>query len=112
MIEQELHEYINISDNLNQNDKFKYLKAIFDKHFSLENMSNLLTYYDFQLIVSNAKSNFVKMPTPMSISNQEVYPTEVSHVAMIEAILLYLHKHDVLKRRVDIDFTTKIGKQK
>lgn len=109
-IEQELREYIENAYNMNRDDKFFYLKAIFDKHFAMEKKEHLLTMADFNLIVSDAKSNYVQLALPASISNKEVYPNDAPHIAMINSIISHLNKFDVLKRFVKIDITTRTNR--
>lgn len=109
-IEQELRQYVEDSANLNRNDRYTHLKAIFDKHFSMEKTEHLLTMGDFQGIISNAKSQFANLTLPASISNREVYPSEAPHILMIESVISYLNKSQVLKKLVRIDFTTRTNK--
>lgn len=109
-IEAELRQYIEDAQNLSRQDKYIHLKAIFDKHFAMEKTNHLLTMSDFQLIISNAKSNFVQLTLPAKISNRDVYANDVPHIAMIEAVISHLNRYDVLKRLVKIDITTKTNK--
>ena len=81
--------------------------AIFDKHFAMEQTEHLLNMGDFQYIVSYAKSQFVNLKLPAQISKREVYPSDVPHVLIIEAVLGYLNKSKVLKKLVKIDYTTR-----
>lgn len=110
MIEQELKQYIDDAQNLTKQDRYIQLKAIFDKHFAMEKTAHLLTMNDFQLIISNAKQNFVNLPLPATISNREVYPSEAPYIGFIDALVSHLNRYDVLKRLVKIDITTKTNK--
>lgn len=109
-IEAELKQYINDAQNLSRDDKYVHLKAIFDKHFAMEKTQHLLTMSDFNLIISNAKSNYVQLALPAKISNRDVYASDAPHIAMIDAVISHLNRHDVLKRLVKIDITTKTNK--
>lgn len=104
-IEMELRQYIEDMPNLSRNDKFTYLKAIFEKHFAMEKMEHQLTRGDFHEIVSQAKSQFAGTTLPMRISKGEIYPSEVGNVLLIESVIGYLNRHNVLKRLVKIDYT-------
>jgi len=104
-IEQELRQYLEDSDNLSRQDRYTYLKAIFDKHFAMEKMEHQLTMGDFYEIISVAKSNFVNIVVPAKISKRDVYASDVPHVAMIESIIMYLNKNKLLRRLVRIDYT-------
>lgn len=109
-IEQELKQYIEDSANLSRQDRYVHLKAIFDKHFAMEKTDHLLTMGDFREIISYAKGQFIQISLPATISNKEVYPTEVPHIMMIEAVIAHLNRYKILKRLVKIDFTTKTNK--
>lgn len=109
-IEQELKQYIEDSSNLTRQDRYVHLKAIFDKHFAMEKTEHLLTMGDFQQIISYAKSQFLNITLPASISKREVYPSEVPHIMMIEAVIGYLNKSSLLRKLVKIDYTTRTNK--
>lgn len=109
-IEQELRQYVEDSPNLSRNDRYTHLKAIFDKHFAMEKTEHILTMSDFQGIISNAKSQYANLTLPAKISNREVYPSEAPHILMIEAVIGYLNKSQILRKLVRIDFTTKTNK--
>ena len=109
-IEQELRQYIEDSANLTRQDRYTHLKAIFDKHFAMEKTDHLLTMGDFQQIISYAKSQFVQIPLPAEVSKRDVYPSEVPHLMMIEAVISYLNRSKLLKKLVKIDYTTKTNK--
>lgn len=106
-IEQELRQYIEDSPNLNSQDRFVHLKAIFDKHFFMQNTKHILTMNDFQSIINYAKSHYGDIKTPAWISNREVWPNEIANIAVIEAVLSYLSMSKILNKLVKIDYTTK-----
>lgn len=109
-IEQELKQYIEDSPNLTRNDRYVHLKAIFDKHFAMEKTEHMLTMGDFHEIVSFSKSQYVQIPLPATVSNREIYPSEVGYLCMIEAVISYLNKSQILKKLVRIDYTTRTNK--
>lgn len=104
-IEQELRQYIEDSSNLTPNDRYTYLKAIFDKHFAMEKTEHQLTMSDFHDIVSFAKSQYVHLKLPVQISRRELYPSEAPHILMIESVISYLNKSKLLKKLVKVDYT-------
>lgn len=104
-IERELRQYIKDSANLDSQDRFTYLKVIFDKHLALEKTNHLLTIADFHEIVGYAKSRFPNTVFPLKISKREMYPQEATNVLLIDAVLTYLNKAGVLKKLVKIDYT-------
>lgn len=105
MIETELKQYLQDAEHLDRKDRYVHLKAIFDKHFAMENTDHLLTMGDFHEILGYAKSQYSDATLPMRISRREIYPSEVTHVLMIESILTYLNKFKLLKKLVKIDYT-------
>ena len=110
MIEQEIRQYLEDSDNLSRADRYVQLKAIFDKHLAMEKTDHLLTMGDLQFIIGTAKQNFVNLTLPATISKRELYPSDAPHVAMLEAMISYLNKAGILRKLVKIDFTTKTSK--
>lgn len=104
-IEAELRQYIEDSANLNRQDRYIHLKAIFDKHFAMEKTDHMLTMGDFKEIVSYAKSQFINLTLPAQISKREVYQSDIAHLLIVDAVLTYLNKSKVLKKLVRIDYT-------
>jgi hypothetical protein len=103
-IEQELRQFLEDSQNLSRQDKYTQLKAIFDKHFAMEKVDHMLTGGDFHDIVSYAKGQFAHLTLPVKLGKKELYPTDVPHVMMIEAVISYLNKNKLLKRLVKLDY--------
>lgn len=110
MIEKELKQYLEDAQNLNRDDRYIHLKAIFDKHFAMEQTSYLLTMSDLQFIIGTAKQNFVRMILPATVSNKDLSANDAPHVAMIDAIVSNLNKAGLLRRLVKVDITTKTSK--
>lgn len=103
-IEQELRQYLQDSPNLLPEDRFKYLMAIFNKHFGMEKLDHMLTSQDLHDIVSYAKGQYPKTTLPMKIGKKEVYGSEVPHVLMIEAVISHLNRFKLLKKLVRFDY--------
>lgn len=110
IIERELKQYLEEAQNLSRADRYIHLRAIFDKHFAMEQTSYLLTMSDLQFIISTAKQNFVQMILPATVSNKDLSANDAPHVAMVEAILSNLNKAGLLRRLVKVDITTRTGK--
>ncbi len=109
-IEAELKQYVEDAQNLSRQDRYTHLRAIFDKHFAMEKTEHVLTMSDFNGIVSYAKTHYNEISLPATISNRDVYPSDVGQLCTIEALVSYLNKFKILKRLVRIDYTTKTNK--
>lgn len=107
IIERELKKFIEESANLNKQDKYTVLRAIFDKHLAMEKVDFQLTYGDFQEIINIAKANFANSTLPLKISKRDVYHGEAPNVSMVEAVIGFLNKNKLLKRLVKFDYTGK-----
>lgn len=104
-IESDLREYLEKSDNLRNADKFQYLKAIFEKHFATEKLDHMLTKRDLFLIISGSKEEFTRQRANPHVSGKEVDKTDLRVLAVIEALVTYLNRNQLLKRLVKIDYT-------
>lgn len=104
MIEQELRAYLAEAEHLSNQDRFTHLMAIFQKHMTMEKTEHLMGVYDMRMIVDMAKSAYPGVTLPMQISKKEVYPSEVPHVLMIEAVIGYLTKNKLLKKIVNFNY--------
>lgn len=105
MAEIELRDFLNKEENLSNQDKFKTLMAIFDKHFAMEKVEHQMDIGDMRQIVDYAKGSYIQTQLPMKISKKEVYSTEVPHVLMIEAVISHLNRHELLRKLVKFDYT-------
>jgi hypothetical protein len=104
-VDREIREYLQKESNLTSDDKLKYLRALFEKHFEFQKLDHLLNYHDFHDIISYAKTKYLHIKTPALISNRHLYPSEVAHAAMIESILSHLNSKGLLKKVVKIHYT-------
>lgn len=104
-VEREIREFLEKADNLTRDDKIKYLRALFEKHFEFQKLDHLVNYYDFHYIVSCAKSNYLQIKTPALISRKHLSPHETAHVAMIQAVVGYLNQKGLLRKLIKFDFT-------
>lgn len=104
-IEQELRAYLAEERNLSNSDRLKYLMAIFNKHFGLDQTEHLLNDHDLHDIVSYAKGSYARTTLPMRISKKEVYSGDVNFVLMIEAVICHLNKNKLIKKLIKFDYT-------
>lgn len=108
-IERDLREYLEKEKNLHRQDKLEYLRKLFAKHFALDELSFLVTKNDLFHIMSSAKSEYTKLSLPLFISGRAVDSSELSSVAMIEALVSFLNKNHLLNRRPVVDYTDVSG---
>ena len=104
-VEIDLREYLKKEPNLTSEDKIKYLKAIFDKHFAISELEHSINYYDLQTIISMAKSQWVRQRLPLFVSKKEIVSTDVNSVAILESVLNYLNGNKLLRKLVSINYT-------
>lgn len=102
-VEREILEYLAKEPNLSRDDKARYLRALFNKHFEFEKLAYMINYHDFHDIVSNAKGGYLQVKP--RISSRNLYPTEIAHAAMIQSVISHLNSKGLLKKFVKIDFT-------
>jgi hypothetical protein len=103
-IERELLEYLKKEPNIRSGDRIQYLMAIINKHFELDKMEHVMTHYDFDQLISVAKTSFAQKTMPVFISCKEVHSSEIPHILMIEALIGYLNRHKLLKRLIQFDY--------
>jgi len=104
-IERDLRDYLEKEPNLNRADRLVYLKTIFNKHLEVDKLDHQVTYGDFFLILSDAKRHFTNMQVPVKLTKKQIEPNELQHIAFMESFTLYLHKKDLLKKRIGLDYT-------
>jgi hypothetical protein len=59
---------------------------------------------DLKEILDYAKYLFPITKMPINISNQTLGPEEINRVLLMEAILVYLNKNELLNKVVKIDY--------
>lgn len=104
-VERDISDYLDKELNLTENDKRRYLRALFEKHFEFEKLDHLINYHDFHLIISNAKTNYNNIK--LEISGRELYPSEIPQVAIIEAVVMHLNEKGVLRKLAKIDYRSR-----
>lgn len=101
----DLHEYLRKAENLRNEDKLNYLRALFDKHFTFTKLDHKVTKNELYNIVSDAKNNMTKQRIRPHVSGRIVDQSELPSLAMIEAFISYCNRHDLLKKNVGFDYT-------
>lgn len=66
-----------------------------------------ITYYDIQVIVSSAKTDWVNKTMPFKVSKKTVDGNDPAHVVMIESVINYLNGKGLLNTFVKIDYDEK-----
>jgi len=105
LIEREITEYLEKSDNLSHEDQRKYLRAIFDKQSQLMKLGHIVNRMDMLQMVSRSKSIFSTQTVPMFISHKKVDTSELVAVAVIEATLGYLNNKGLLNKSIKLEYT-------
>ena len=103
-IEQELRAYLDEEGNLSKQDRIIHLKAIFDKHFGMDKADYLINGSDVKDIIYKAKITYADQALPIFITKNEIFPSEVAHVLIMESLINYLNKVKLLKRLVRFDY--------
>lgn len=108
-VERDLREYLEKEKNLHRQDKLEYLRLLFDRHFQMKKLDHLITKNDLFGIISGAKSEYNNISLPLHISGRKVDTSELTAIAMIEAVVSYLNKNHLLKRLPKLDYTDASG---
>ena len=103
-IEKDLREYLEQEANLSKADKLKFLQTIFHKHLEINNLEHLVNYKDVFHIFQDARMYMVKTRFPVRITRKELETSEVAHIAIMEAFVLYLNRMHLLKKLVKFDY--------
>lgn len=111
-VEREIREYLEKHDNMIPMDRVKYLMAIYDKQFLFNQMAYELQYHEIINIISMAKSFAGKQTLPVIISEKHLEPQKTAHVAFIESVLAFLNASGLLKKLVQINYSTRHYKLK
>lgn len=101
-VDRDIADYLQKENNLTENDKRRYLRALFEKHFEFQQLDHLINYNDFHDIISNAKTNYNNVK--LEITGRQLYPSEIPQVAIIEAVVMHLNGKGILRKLVKIDY--------
>lgn len=103
---QEIAEYLVKEPNMGRDDRRETLTRLVDREFFERGQEHVINRFDLLQIVSNAGSVIVKKRLPIDVSGKEMTMDEVRHIAMVESILGYLNRHQLLRREVNMDYTS------
>lgn len=104
-IEKDLKDYLEKEPNLRREDRFNFLKAIFDKHFEIHKMEHVINAGDLFEMLSSAKGGYANHRAPMFISRKRIESSESVHVSVIESFITYLNKNKLLRKFIKFDYT-------
>jgi len=104
-VEKDLREFLLKNDNLRNEDRLRYLMAIFDKHFAFNKLDHVITYNDLFNISGKAKTAFSKLPAKLMVGGRKVDSGDMRAVAFIEAFVCYLNENNLLQKLPVIDYT-------
>jgi hypothetical protein len=103
-IEHDLREYLKKEPNMERAARLEHLKIIFEKHLELSKLDHLVTYKDVFNIFSEARNYLIKTKFPVFIGKKQLETSETTHVAIMEAFILYLNRMQLLKKLVKFDY--------
>lgn len=102
----EVIEFVEKADTLHYNDRVTYLMALFDKYFTMLEMTHIMPHHEFHKIVSDAKVAYSNCKTPMKITKKEISGPDLGHVAMVQSVIMNLNLIGALRKLVVLDFTS------
>lgn len=102
-LDQELREYLEKEPNLRRDERINYLRIIVKKHLEFNTLMHVINYYDIFNIINTSKVNYANFKLPLKISKKQIDNSDVTHVAMIESVIGYLNKMNLLKKPVKFD---------
>jgi hypothetical protein len=104
-IENDLRDYLVKAENMRNDDKLRHLMTLIDKHMEYQKLTHVIQKHEFSNIVSQAASNMSNLPINLHISGRKIDQYEMKHVAMIEAVISYMNRHELLKKQVNFNVT-------
>jgi hypothetical protein len=104
-IERDLRDYLDKEPNLSRADRLSYLQTIFNRHLETDKLGHQITYRDYFNIISDAKTVFTNMKLPMKLTKKTLDANELVPASIVDAFLLYLNRHGLLKKDVKLDRT-------
>jgi len=104
-LDTELKEYLEKEPNLRREDRLSYLRAIMGKHLEMSKLEHVVNNYDLFSIISGAKTAYSRLNLPIKITKKQVDSSDVPSVAMVESVISYMNKNNLLKKLVKFDYT-------
>lgn len=86
-------------------DKMEALMGIFEKHLGKEDEVQKFNYKDLVQMISEAKSISANSPVETRVSGELIDFPELRHLFVMEAVLMYLNRHSLLRKEIVIDYT-------
>lgn len=86
-------------------DKFSDLVLAKLEAASQPKQDALLSYKDLFLIIDSAKQNYLNLSPDLHISNKKVEENDFKHIALANAVIVWLSSKSLLKRLAKFDFT-------
>lgn len=103
-LERDLREYLEKEPNLTRQDRLSFLKATFEKHMGMTKLDHVVNYKDLFNIFSEARGHIVKNKMPVFIGKKKLETSEATHVAVMEAFILYLNRMQLAKKIIKFDY--------
>lgn len=99
-IDRDIIDFLDKIEHLSVNDQREALRLLFIKHLHLENSDFFLGKYEFNTIISKAKTNFVQQSTKPVIEDLEIRQEHKHILAIIEATIGELRHLNILHKIV------------
>lgn len=90
-------------DELTHSDRKELLLIVLKKHFLLDRSELLLSKYDYDMIISKAKTDFSENAIPTSISGKTIDHKDSINILLIESVINTLNSKGALKRLPKFD---------
>lgn len=91
-------EFLEKVDNMKDSDRKELLIAIIKKHLIVHKSDLMLTYGDFQDMVSYAKKQYSTISFPVMIEGRRLEPNEAANYCMFLGVEAVLNKKEAFKR--------------
>lgn len=105
ILDRELREYLEKEPNLSRADRISYLKAIFDKQLGITKLDHMVNASDLFYIISDAKTQYTKQNSGLSVTKKRLDNSELVNVAIMESFISYLNRMGLTKKLVKFDYT-------
>lgn len=105
LIERDLKEYLNKEHTLSREDRIHFLMSIFSKRFEFAKFDHVVNRFDLIGIINQAKSQYANLRLPVNITKVKIETHELTNLSMVESVLLFLGRHDLLRKTVRLDYT-------
>jgi hypothetical protein len=102
-IEADVNLFLQKFEEFDKQSRKELLMTLFSKHLLLNEAPLRVTRFDFEYILSQAKSEYAKLRLPMKLSNTTVYASELPNICFVKAVAQYLNSKNALRRQFDFD---------